>query len=212
MFITFEGIEGSGKSTQARLLYEWFINKGYECILTREPGATRIGKILRRILLVPHNEAITKEAELFLYLADRSQHIENVIRPALNEKKIVIVDRFIDSTIAYQGYGRGLHIDFLEKLNSVVLKGLRPDITFLLDIDPEKGLRRVEERNKKDDSSKKEVRFEKEEILFHRKVREGYLELSERFKDRIVALDGSEGIDMIFEKVVFIIQKRFGWC
>ena len=208
MLITFEGIEGSGKSTQAKALYNWLMSKGFNCVLTKEPGATYLGKILRRLLLIPQREEITKEAELFLYLADRSQHVELFIKPSIEQGKVVIIDRFIDSTIAYQGYGRGFSINLLTSLNELVLKGLKPNITFLLDLDPKEGLRRVDKRNKQGGISSKEIRFEQETISFHNRVRTGYLELQKKFPDRIILLDARKDPNEIFNEVLSVVKKK----
>ncbi len=208
MLITFEGIEGSGKSTQARLLYTRLIEQGIECILTKEPGATYIGQKLREILLIPQKEKINKNTELFLYLADRAQHVEHIIKPALKEKKIVIVDRFIDSTVAYQGYGRGFSIEFLEMLNKKVTDNIEPDITFLLDLDPEEGLKRVKIRNRVDKISSLEVRFEQEKIEFHRRVREGYLKILKKFPNRIVLLDGKKDVNSLSQEIFSIFKSK----
>ncbi len=208
MLVTFEGIEGSGKSTQAKLLYDRLKDLGVDCILTKEPGATYIGQKIREILLIPQKERITKDAELFLYLADRAQHIEHVIKPALKEKKIVIVDRFTDSTIAYQGYGRGISIEFLEMLNKKVTDNIEPDITFLLDLDPEEGLRRAKARNTLNTKSSLEVRFEEEKIEFHKRVREGYLNILKRFPDRVVLLDGKKDVYSLSQEVFLIFKTK----
>ena len=208
MLVTFEGIEGSGKSTQAKLLYDRLKDLGVDCILTKEPGATYIGQKIREILLIPQKERITKDAELFLYLADRAQHIEHVIKPALKEKKIVIVDRFTDSTIAYQGYGRGISIEFLEMLNKKVTDDIEPDITFLLDLDPEEGLRRAKVRNTLNTKSSLEVRFEEEKIEFHKRVREGYLNILKRFPNRVVLLDGKKDVYSLSQEIFLIFKTK----
>ena len=208
MLVTFEGIEGSGKSTQAKLLYDRLKDLGVDCILTKEPGATYIGQKIREILLIPQKERITKDAELFLYLADRAQHIEHVIKPALKEKKIVIVDRFTDSTIAYQGYGRGISIEFLEMLNKKVTDDIEPDITFLLDLDPEEGLKRAKARNTLNAKSSLEVRFEEEKIEFHKRVREGYLNILKRFPDRVVLLDGKKDVYSLSQEIFLIFKTK----
>ncbi len=208
MLVTFEGIEGSGKSTQAKLLYDRLKDLGVDCILTKEPGATYIGQKIREILLIPQKERITKDAELFLYLADRAQHIEHVIKPALKEKKIVIVDRFTDSTIAYQGYGRGISIEFLEMLNKKVTDDIEPDITFLLDLDPEEGLKRAKARNTLNAKSSLEVRFEEEKIEFHKRVREGYLNILKRFPNRVVLLDGKKDVYSLSQEIFLIFKTK----
>lgn len=198
-FISFEGIEGSGKTTQVRLLGDYLKAKGYEVITTEEPGGTAIGLKIRELLLHPQNsmDALT---ELLLYYASRAQHVREVIYPALLEKKIVITDRFTDSTIAYQGYGRGIDLETINALNEIVTPGLKPFLTFLLDIDVEEGLRRNRETNKND-------RFEMETIEFHRLVRDGYLKLLKQEPQRIRLIDASRGIDKVHEEIVKVFEE-----
>jgi dTMP kinase len=194
IFIVFEGGEGSGKSTQAKVLANRLRRLGFAIVLTHEPGGTLLGNKLRRWL--KWGRGVTTQSELFLFLASRSQLVSNVIRPALDRGQIVICDRFDASTFAYQGYGRGMDIAFLEQLDSFVTDGLKPDLIVLLDLDAEKGLER------------KRMRldcFEREEYAFHRRVREGYLKMAASDTDRWLVIDGSlpqEQIgDIIWEKV-----------
>jgi len=175
MFITFEGIEGTGKTTQITRVKEYFEAQGREVFLTLEPGGSRIGKELRKMLLHVDSKDIAPTAELFLYLADRAQHIAQVIRPELEAGRVVLCDRFADSTVVYQGYGRGLDTSVLQQLNEVAVDGLWPDLTVLLDIDPEIGLKRATLRNLEEGKAKEEGRFEAEHISFHNRIREGYL-------------------------------------
>lgn len=207
MFITFEGIEGSGKSTQAKMLLEYIKSKGIPCILTREPGGTRIGKQIREILLKNENDSISPQTELFLYEADRSQHFEEVIKPNLEKGTWVISDRCMDATTVYQGFGRGLEIEMIEILNQISTGNIIPDLTFILDCPPEIGLLRAKGRIKENPAEEGFSRFEKEEMSFHRKVREGYLQLS-RTHERFKVLDGTLKPSVIHEQIVQIVQAR----
>ena len=160
MFITFEGIEGSGKSTVLTRVQEHLENQGYEVVRTLEPGGSRLGRQLRRILLDMESRDLTGESELFLYLADRAQHVATVIRPALEAGKIVLSDRYADSTVVYQGYGRGLDPKLLHTFNDVAVSGLWPDLTLLFDLPPEVGLKRALTRNVREGKADSEGRFE----------------------------------------------------
>jgi len=173
LFISFEGIDKSGKTTQINLLAEFLLDKGYQVVLTKEPGGTVPGEKIKKIIL--EDCQITPLTELFLYLADRSQHVEEVIKPALKKKKIVISDRFADASLAYQGYGRGISIDLIKELNHNATGGILPDITFLLDLAPEKALLRAKGGD----------RIEREKLSFHKRVREGYLEIARSNPQRI---------------------------
>ena len=175
MFITLEGIEGSGKSTAMAGIAAWLEASGFTVTRTREPGGSRLGAPLRAILLDTANTDILPETELFLYLADRAQHVGQVIRPALAAGGVALSDRYADSTIVYQGYGRGLDPHLLHRLNDVAVAGLWPDLTFLLDLPPETGLRRALSRNQQEGRQTAEGRFEAERPDFHQRIREGYL-------------------------------------
>ena len=187
-FISFEGIEGTGKSTQAKLLQQSLLGLGYEVILTEEPGGTLISLRVREILLSVDHTNMKPLTELLLYNAARAQHIEEVILPALNRGAVVITDRFTDSTFAYQGYGRGIDPDLLESIDRIATNGLRPDMTMLLDLDVETGLKRNRRINKTD-------RLELEDVEFHERVRKGYHELAAKEPERIKVLDASVGIE-----------------
>ncbi len=202
MFITFEGIEGCGKSTQAELLADYLGGRGYGVLLTREPGGSELGCRVRSMLLSRDSTELSSEAELFLYLADRAQHVQQIIRPALELGKIVISDRYVDSTLAYQGYGRGMDLDTLHGLNRVAISGTWPGITFLLDLSPELGLSRARKRNQDLDKTRAEGRFEAEQLEFHTRVRQGYLELAASNRDRFVVLDGSTDQENLFSAVL----------
>jgi dTMP kinase len=187
--ISFEGGDGSGKTTQIGLLEGYLCAKGLSCIKTREPGATALGKILRQALLDAKDTTVFSATELFLYLADRAQHVHEIIQPALGGGKIVLCDRFSDSTLAYQGYGRGFDISLLRSLNLMASQGITPGLTFLLDIPPALGLARTQERGR--GGSDKADRFEGEKLEFHEKVRGGFLELARQEPDRFVVLDAT---------------------
>lgn len=207
LFITFEGVEGCGKSTQASLLKDHLESMGRDVVALREPGGTILGERVRSILVNPAQEQIDPWAELFMYEACRAQLVANVIRPALSkEGTIVICDRFIDSTVAYQGYGRGLDKEDVSMMNLLATGGLLPDITILLDVEAEAGLERAFARI----SSCKgpsEDRFEKEAIDFHRKVRQGYLALAS-INPRFAVVDGRNEIPSIHKEICAIINKR----
>ena len=201
LFVSFEGIEGTGKTIQSKLLYEHFKKTGYTVILTEEPGGTRIGLKIRDVLLSVENKEITPVTELLLYNASRAQHLKELILPALNEGGIVITDRFSDSTVAYQCYGRGIDLKLIDSLERMVTEGLKPDITLLIDLDAETGLLRNKGINKTD-------RLELEDLKFHKKVRAGYLQIAAREPERIKLIDGSGSIEEIQRKIIDIVTSR----
>lgn len=207
MFITFEGIEGSGKSTQARLLHEYIRSKHIPCILTREPGGTYIGRRIREILLRNENISISPFTELFLYEADRAQHFEEVIRPNLKKGIWVISDRCMDATTVYQGFGRGLDIALIGTLNQISTGNTTPDLTFILDCPPEIGLLRAKRRITENPTEEGFSRFEKEDMGFHRVVREGYLRWS-KTHERFKVLDGTLEPSVIHEQIVRVLEER----
>ncbi|HPP75019.1 MAG TPA: dTMP kinase [Armatimonadota bacterium] len=197
-FITLEGPEGSGKSTQVRLLADTLRNRGYDVLLTAEPGGDAVAQEIRAIVL--HSKAkIVPEAELLLYLAARAQHVRHIINPALDEGKIVISDRYADSSFAYQGYGRGIDIESLRCLNDFATSGLKPDLTILLDVPVELGLKRQQDRN----------RFEAESVEFHQRVRNGFLKLAKQEPDRWVTIDASKEIEEVESLVIKVLEARF---
>lgn len=191
MFITLEGGEGAGKTTQILHLAEWFQRRGTSCILTREPGGTPLGKSIRALLLNPENQGMAAETELMLYMADRAEHVHKVILPALTAGRTVLCDRFFDATLVYQGAARGLPLERLVQLHRLVLGGLRPQLTLLLDLPPEVGLSRARGQLAKGARALIESRFEHEAIEFHRRVREGYLNLARQEPDRFRILDAA---------------------
>ena len=204
-FVTLEGIEGSGKTTQIRLLSEYLTARGIPHVATREPGGTPLADEIRRLLLSPREETVFPETELLLYEAARAQHVHAVILPALSAGNAVLSDRFFDATSVYQGFSRGIDDAQIEGLNSFASGGLVPDLTFLFDIDPENGFRRLYGRGVKPD------RMESETMEFHRKVREGYLRLQKGHPDRIVRIDGLPPADEVFRHVRQGVAARFGW-
>lgn len=189
-FITLEGIEGCGKTTQARMLVEHLKSEGFDVTSTREPGGTAIGRRIRAILLDPESGGITGTAELMLYSADRAQHVTEVIEPALAGGGIVVCDRFADATLAYQGRGRGLDAEVIASLTGMATKGCKPDLTVLFDLPVEQGLRRAIGRNARDGAAH-ESRFEMEAVEFHERVRQGYLAIAGRERERVKVLDAS---------------------
>ena len=196
-FITFEGIDFCGKTTQAKKLASYLKRKGYEVVLIREPGGERISEKIRKILLSEKNEQMTHVTELLLYLASRAQLTERIILPNLKQKKIVICDRYSDSTLAYQGYGRGLNKNMIRNLNRVASSGLSPDLTILLDVPVEISLKRKakEKKNKGGD------RLEKERFEFHQRIRDGYLKIAQKNKRRIKIIDGRKDQERTWQKV-----------
>lgn len=196
LFITFEGIDGAGKSTQINMLRDYFEKKGISVVITREPGGTDIGNKIRTILLDKENTALSATAELLLYYADRAQHINECIVPALESGKYVICDRYYDSSYAYQRAGRGIDISVLDKLNSIVVKNAEPDITFLLDISLASSESRITSRGEARD------RLEAESNTFKQNVREGFLEQARRSPDRIRTINAMQSPDKIFEDIL----------
>jgi len=192
-FVTFEGGDGTGKTTQIKALESYLNSRGRSCLVTREPGGTELGAMLRRVLLEAGGATIAPSSELFLYLADRAQHVSEVIRPALAAGKLVLCDRFTDSTLAYQGYGRGLDLGLLRQFNSVADAGTRPDLTLLLDCPIDIGLGRTASRQAQSRSdAPKEDRFEREQLEFHEKVRAGFLDLARHEPGRFRVIDAAQ--------------------
>ena len=207
VFITFEGPEGCGKTTHAQALCDFFKNKSLDCVFTREPGGTKAGEEIRRLLLHSSGIEMSNLTELFLFEAARSQIVEELIKPSLKAGKVVICDRFTDATICYQGYAGGIDIESIESLNEVATGGLKPDLTILLDVDTATGLSRA--------MSKGFDRMEKKEIGYHKKVRDGYLKLAKKYPERIkvIKVDGSIEYTQTLvkreaEKIVFRKHKR----
>ena len=200
IFISFEGIEGTGKSTQARLLSDFLKGNNIEHVLTEEPGGTAIGREIRGLLLSVEHDRMDSLTELLLYAASRRQHMKEVILPALKAGLAVVTDRFSDSTRAYQGHARGMEPALIESLDMAVTGGLKPDLTVLLDIDAETGLMRNRRINKVD-------RLELEDIEFHRKVREGYLGIQKTEPERVKLVPASGSIEEVHKDVVEVVMK-----
>ncbi len=195
MYVVFEGIEGSGKSLQINFLKEFFKRKNINSLFTREPGSTEIGIEIRKILLNEKFINMNRFTEIFLYLADRAEHFNKIIEPNLNKFDIIISDRSYFSTIVYQGFGRGINIELLEQLNNIVVKNIKPDYVILFDLPVEIGIKRALKRNEQ--TSNNESRFEKEQLEFHKKIREGYLYFAKREKNWLV-IDALKSPEEIF--------------
>ena len=197
LFITFEGIDGCGKTTQINLLKNYLENNGYKVILTREPGAKGLGEKLREILLNYDGE-VSSNCESFLFLADRAQHIDTIIKPAIQNGVVVLCDRHTDSTVAYQGYGRSLDLDQIKQLNNIATSGIKPDITFILDIDIETSLTRIGKGRDRMENSGRE---------FFERVRNGYIEISKQEPERVKLLNGKDTIDDLNKQIIDSVQK-----
>jgi len=206
LFITFEGVEGSGKTTQIQRLKKHLIQKGIPCKVTREPGGCPIGEKVRKILLNPDHREMVPLSELLLYEAARAQHVKEVIEPFLKKGGVVLCDRFSDATLAYQGYGRKMDLRWIERLNYFSSHGIKPDVTFLLDCPSDVGLKRALKRNRTL-KQEKEERFEKEKIQFHQRVRKGYLALAKKEPRRVKVIDTWQGEDKVFNKIRKTVDK-----
>ncbi|MGM0414582.1 MAG: dTMP kinase [Bacillota bacterium] len=202
LFITLEGLEGSGKTTQQKYIVNELRDRGLDVLLTREPGATRLGKKIRQLLLDPDWSEMTPRAEILLFAADRAQHVEEVVRPALNEGKIVISDRYFDSNLAYQGYGRGLDIEIVRKINLWAVDYLKPDLTFFLDLPVEIGLARARAQT----VDKLGDRLEREELNFYKQIRAGYLKLAQE-SERFRVIDATRSIENVKLDILQIIEE-----
>ena len=200
-FITFEGSEGSGKSTQAAYVLEYLRSKKVPVMLLREPGGVKISENIRKLLLDVNNTGMGDECETLLYMAARAQMVKEVLEPQLKSSKIVLCDRFLDSTIAYQGYGNGIDIKIIEQLGLFATQGLVPDLTILFDIQPEKGLGRA---------GQKRDRIESRSLEYHKRVRNGYLDLSKRNPARIKVIKVDAGVEEIFKRVKVPIDALLG--
>ena len=205
-FITFEGIEGSGKSTVASMVREALERAGIETLATREPGGTELSERIRTILLDPAMTGMDPRAELLLYLASRAQLVEKTIRPALEQGTSVICDRFMDASVAYQGWARGIGEAVVEELNAFTLGSIVPDRTFLLDLPVEQGFERGPERREGEGTRSKD-RLEREDRSFHEKVREGYLRLAERNPERIVTVNASASLEEVYGVIFRNLQQ-----
>ena len=197
LFITFEGGDGCGKTTQIKLLDDYLRNKGYKTLLTREPGSKGLGVKLREILLNYDGE-VSPVCESFLFLADRAQHVDCIIKPALEEGVIVLCDRHTDSTVAYQGYGRGLDLEQIHSLNKIATSGLKPNLTIVLDVDVETSQKRV--------GSEKD-RMESAGIEFFERVRQGFLEIATQEPERVKVVDSTQTIEEIHEQILELVGR-----
>lgn len=199
-FITFEGIEGCGKSTQAKLLGQYFTDLGYSVLQTREPGGPKISEGIRQVLLSTDNIEMLPETEMLLYMASRSQHTGQWIIPALKRGELVISDRFYDSTIAYQGAARNIDLGIIDTIREYATYGLVPDITVLIDLPAEIGLARISHR---------EIdRLEQESVSFHQKVRQGFLALSEKNKERFLVVNGDQSVEKIYAEIIKKVKQK----
>lgn len=207
MFITIEGIEGSGKTTQIKHIAEFLRKKGHDCVMTREPGGTIIGERIRALVLDPGSKNMDPVTELLLYTADRAQHINALVNPALSGGKTVLCDRYFDATLAYQGYARGVNMELIHRLHQLVLEGLMPDITLLLDLLPEVGLSRAWKQINSGARSAGETRFEKETLLFHEQVRAGYLALARKAPGRYRVVDASGNEDQVRSEIIRVLSE-----
>jgi dTMP kinase len=195
LLVTFEGVEGSGKTTVAKAIAENLRQKGLTVVVTAEPGDTSVGRQIRQLLATVDER--TAWTETFLFLADRAEHVAKVIKPALERGEIVLCDRFTDSTIAYQGFGLGLPLEWLTQLNSIATNGLVPDLTLLLDIDPEMGLKR----------SQRETVFERRSLDFHQRVRWGYLWLAKQEPHRVKVIDASQPLESVLTQALRLVEE-----
>lgn len=200
-FITFEGPEGCGKSTQIRLLSESLTKQGRTVLTTREPGGTDVGEEIREILMNPEHVELTDLTEVFLYEAARAQLVNEVIIPALDSEHIVLCDRFSESTLAYQGYGGKISVEWIQKIDQMVRGGLSPDLTLFIDVDPEVGLKRARASEKGID------RLEEKDLEYHKRVYQGYLELAKKNPERIKRVDGSKSPREVHEEILKLVRE-----
>ncbi len=209
LFITFEGVEGSGKTTQIRRLRRYLIQKGIPCVVTREPGGCPISEKVRKVLLNPDHSEMDPLVELLLYEAARAQHVRDVIKPNLQKGAVVLCDRFNDASMAYQGWGRGVDLKLVKNLSRVSSRGIRPDLTILLDCPSDMGLERALQRNRRL-KQQREGRFEMEKAEFHRRVRRGYLAVAKKEPGRVKVINTRQGEEKVFEKIREVVDQLVG--
>ena len=202
LLITFEGGEGSGKTTQSQILYNALKEKGFDVTKTREPGGTKFAEIIREILVQGESNKINNISELFLFAAARADHVQKVIKERLKDNKIIICDRYIDSTLAYQGYAGRLDLDLVEVVNKISIGEIYPDLTFILDIDPTQGIERALGENNK------ETRFEEKDIIYHKKIRDGYMDIARDNPNRCVVINGTNDIEQISKKILELTLNK----
>ncbi|MCC7459981.1 MAG: dTMP kinase [Proteobacteria bacterium] len=208
LFVTFEGIEGSGKSSQISNVSDYFIEQGRSVVRTREPGGTAIAEKIRDLIIHQQEEKLSQRAELLLMLAARAQHVDELIRKNVGVVDLILCDRFTDSTLAYQGGGRGMNMNVLRDLNDQATGGLQPDVTFLMDLQVADSQTRIINRKKRNQRSKKIDRFESETIAFHEKIRNAYLALAKEEPNRIMVLNAIEKPKQIFQQIITEIERR----
>ncbi|MDG2307924.1 MAG: dTMP kinase [Candidatus Binatia bacterium] len=202
-FITIEGVEGAGKTTQAARLADVLRREGHDVVLTREPGGTDLGRRLRHLLLDESSLAPTPQTELLLYLADRAEHVQRLIQPALEKGSVVIADRFSDSMVAYQGHGRGVPVETVRSLDDFARGGIEPALTFVLDLPPEEGLERIRATRSGD-------RLENEDIEFHRRVRAGFQTIAAEYPQRVTVLDARSDVPAVAAEIAALARKHLG--
>lgn len=202
IFITMEGPDGSGKTTQIELLKKYLESRGYDIVIAREPGGTAIGEVIREVILNPEHKEMSHMTELLLYAAARAQLVNQVIKPALLEGKAVICDRFVESSAVYQGIGRGLGVDTVYEVNNFALGDVKPKLTIFMDLDAEQGIKRKKKQAELD-------RMELEDLSFHKRVVEGYRKLATLYPERIVPIDATLSIEEIHTRIVEEVKKRF---
>ncbi|MBD2036456.1 dTMP kinase [Leptolyngbya sp. FACHB-321] len=211
--IVFEGVEGCGKTTQLRRSQQWLVDSGWQALLqakgclqhlvtTREPGGTALGLQVRQLLLEPSTEVMQSRAELLLYAADRAQHVEGYLKPQLHQGALLLCDRYTDSTIAYQGYGRGIDLNLIAQLNAIATDGLESDLTLWLDLDAAIGLARTRQRGTID-------RIEQADLSFHQRVQRGFTELAARYPQRITRIDASQTEANVAEQIQKVLSRQF---
>lgn len=198
LFISLEGPEGSGKSTQAKLLHQYLRKNGFNVNFIHEPGTTAVGKKIRSILLDPENKELKPLTEMLLYMTSRAQLIDEKIKPALDEKRIIICDRFLDSTLVYQGYGLGMDLKFIKNLGDIVCQGIEPSLTIMLDIQPAIGLRR---------SKKIKDRIERRSLGYHNKVRRGYLRIAKANRERVRLIPAESSVSHIHSQIIKLVNS-----
>ncbi len=212
-FITIEGPEGSGKTTQARLLYD-YLRPSFDVLYTREPGGTAIGEHIRRLLLDEQFQEMAPQTEMLLFAASRAQFVAEVVEPELRAGRLVLSERYVDASLAYQGYGRGLDIDVVRRVNAVATQGVLPDLTLLLDIDPVVGVERARAAGDKEGRPGRGDRLEQEELAFFFRVREGFLSIAKESGNRVRVLDGNRSQQAVHDEIVLVVEEFLrarGW-